>query len=172
MYGRATCLRENRHRDDDHFENEAVRLSLAANRFDIDWSNPIAKPTRRRVHTCERARARARTCFGGGVSEKGKRAARSFLVIPTRACDTCAPHVVNVAYVDRPRPPNGNGVTVLPDERCVLYFTRKNDRVARQNRAKTVRRAYVKRTTGFRLVRTAEKTCALRTAPTTAISST
>lgn len=32
---------ENRDHDDDHFENEAVRLSLSADRFTIDWSNPI-----------------------------------------------------------------------------------------------------------------------------------
>lgn len=36
-----TCVHENRDHDDDHFENEAVRLSLNADRFAIDWSNPI-----------------------------------------------------------------------------------------------------------------------------------
>jgi len=43
--------RENRDRDDDHFENEAVRLSLGADRFAIDWSNPIEVYVRRAVCT-------------------------------------------------------------------------------------------------------------------------
>lgn len=35
------CVHENRDHDDDHFENEAVRLSFSVDRFAIDWSNPI-----------------------------------------------------------------------------------------------------------------------------------
>jgi len=34
-------VHENRDHDDDHFENEAVRLSFSVDRFAIDWSNPI-----------------------------------------------------------------------------------------------------------------------------------